>query len=179
MRYRLICVAALLSGCVADRPASDLPADTARPTAQTSHIEPVTAADSAAAHPTVALLRNVRAASHDGHDRVVFEFDGPMPPYSVSYTDLPVTECGSGKSVELPGTALLVARFSPANAHTEAGEASGAPRALPAAGSNILQLRQVCDFEAVVQWVVALKRAQRYTVSELANPTRLIVDLEN
>src|SRR5688572_10897110 len=42
------------------------------------------------------LLTAVRAASQSGFDRVVFEFEGALPGYSVSYVNKPVTSDGSG-----------------------------------------------------------------------------------
>jgi len=135
--------------------------------------------DSLSAYPAVAVLRNVRAAGHGDFDRIVFEFEGPTPPYVVSYTDVPVSQCGSGAAVSLPGTAILTVRISPANAHTEEGRASGAPHQLKAAGDNILEMRQTSDFEAVVLWAVALKHARRYSVRELSAPARVIIDLEH
>jgi hypothetical protein len=50
------------------------------------------------------LLVDVRIGEHpnDGFDRIVFEFDGPVPDADIEYVD-GVEQCGSGESVAIPG----------------------------------------------------------------------------
>ena len=61
-----------------------------------------------------ALLTGVRAASHDGYDRVVFEFRNGVPGYDVGYVERPVRADGSGEPVEVDGGAVLLVRMEPA-----------------------------------------------------------------
>jgi hypothetical protein len=46
-----------------------------------------------------ALLTSVRAARHEGYDRVVYQFANTLPGYDVRYVKRPVHQDGSGKVV--------------------------------------------------------------------------------
>jgi hypothetical protein len=126
---------------------------------------------------TVPVLTKVRIAVHEGADRIVFEFDGPLPGYRIEYIDRPVRQCGSGEVVELPGDAWLGIRFFPANAHTEKGERSVALLDYTFSGRNLKRLKLICDFEAVVEWVAAVAHPLPYKTLELKAPDRLAIDL--
>jgi hypothetical protein len=126
-----------------------------------------------------ALLRAVRTASHEGFDRVVFEFGGArLPGYHVEYVDKPVRQCGSGAAVPVAGDAWLRVRLTPANAHTERGEATVKDLSRRTGYANLKELKSLCDFEAEVEWVLGLASPNRYRVLELANPARLVVDVK-
>ena len=133
----------------------------------------------ASAKAGVATLRSVRAAVHAGFDRVVWELTGPAPGVHVEYVDRPVRLCGSGDPVPLPGDAWLEVRFEPAVGHTEEGRATMEERRLEPALPLVLELVQTCDFEAVVTWVVAVRAPERFRVTALENPTRVVVDLRH
>jgi hypothetical protein len=129
--------------------------------------------------PPVAVLRDVRAASQEGFDRVVFEFEGSaVPGYRVGYVDSAV-QCGSGEPVEVAGEALLQVQFIPAQAHTEAGEATVREREWRPGLPVVQELESVCDFEADVTWVLGLAARNRFRVQELAQPARLVIDIEH
>lgn len=126
-----------------------------------------------------AVLRAVRTARHDGFDRIVFEFEGAVPGYHVEYVDRPVRRCGSGDVVALAGDGWLEIRFTPAAAHTEAGEATVTQRELTPGLPVLRELKATCDFEADVTWVAGLASPNRYRVLELAGPPRFVVDVEH
>lgn len=126
-----------------------------------------------------ALLRAVRTASREGFERVVFEFAGArVPGYRVEYVDRPVRQCGSGEPVPVAGDAWLRVRLAPANAHTEAGEATVQDRARRLDYPNLKELKILCDFEAEVEWVLGLASPARYRVLELTSPARLVIDVK-
>ena len=125
------------------------------------------------------MLTAVRAAVHEKADRIVFEFDAPLPGYKLEYIDRPVRQCGSGDMVELPGDAWLSIRFFPANAHTEEGRPTVANRDQSFTDRNLKQLKLICDFEAVVEWVAAVGSPLQYKVLELKAPDRLVIDVGN
>lgn len=125
-----------------------------------------------------ATLRAVRAAAHDGFDRTVFEFDGArVPGYHAEYIDEPVRQCGSGNVVPLPGDGWLEVRFSYARAHTDAGAPTLDERALSPELPVLRALTLTCDFEGMVTWVLGLASPNRYRVTELSAPARLVVDV--
>ncbi|MEH0845618.1 hypothetical protein V6U81_24825 [Micromonospora sp. CPCC 205711] len=79
------------------------------------------------------VLVEVRVGDHpdENFSRITFAFRGPTPSYEVVYVAR-VEQDGSGAPVDLPGTAFLAVRFSPAQAHDNsgAGTASLPPRAV-------------------------------------------------
>ena len=128
----------------------------------------------------VATLREVRTARQQGFDRVVFEFEGSqLPGYHLEYIDKPVRQCGSGDPTPIAGDAWLQVRMIPAQAHTEAGEATVQERERHLKYSNLLELESTCDFEAHVEWVLGVASPNRYRVLELTNPARLVVDVRH
>ncbi len=168
----------------AGTPATAAPSET--PGATGTPFEGDTAPVTATAAPNLEppLLQDVRAASHEGYDRIVFEFEGDgLPGYNVAYTTDAIA-CGSGmdRATELgDGTvpaAILRIQMQPANAHTEAGEAT-APLELEPNLSTIRAALITCDFEADVTYHLALTAEQPFAVSVLEDPPRLIIDIAN
>lgn len=126
-----------------------------------------------------ALLRTVRAAEQEGFDRVVFEFADAVPGYHIEYVDHPVRQCGSGEVMDIAGDGWLQVRLLPAQAHTEAGEPTVAERERHLGFPVLRELESACDFEADVTWVLGVASPNPYRVLELANPPRLVVDLQH
>ena len=127
-----------------------------------------------------ALLRDVRLGVHpeeSGWDRIVFEFGDDLPPGAIAYVPS-VSACGSGAPVTLRGAAVLAVRFSQAAAHTEAGRPTLPRTTIPASGETILEARQTCDFEGEVGWAIGVKDRQRFKVTLLANPRRVVIDIK-
>ncbi len=128
----------------------------------------------------VALLTEVRAAKHDGFDRVVFELGRGSPPgYHLEYVDRPVRQCGSGEPTPIAGDAWLEVRLEPASAHTTSGDPTIAHREQMVGLPVVLELEQTCDFEAQVVWVLGVKKPNKYRVSTLDEPLRLVVDVKH
>jgi hypothetical protein len=126
-----------------------------------------------------AVLQAVRSARQDRFDRVVFEFAGPaVPGYRVAYATGPVYQCGSGDVLTVAGSQTLVIDLSPAQAHTEAGAPTVAPQRWQPGLPVLQDVRLTCDFEGTVSWMLGLTAQAPVRVSELANPTRLVVDLQ-
>jgi hypothetical protein len=126
-----------------------------------------------------ALLSAVRTATHQNFDRVVFEFKGDtVPGYHIEYIDKPVRKCGSGETTQLAGFGWLLIRMSPAQAHGEDGKVTVQDQALAPGLPIMKELKQTCDFEGQVSWVIGVGSPNRYRVLELSNPTRLVVDIK-
>lgn len=126
-------------------------------------------------------LREVRAFSHEVFDRVVWEFDDlNVPGYHLEYVDRPVRECGSGEVVEVAGEGWLRVRLEPARAHEFIGERAQVTvrdRDRRYDFPILRQLTIICDFEAQVEWVLGVSSPNRYRVTELHEPARLVVDV--
>lgn len=129
-----------------------------------------------------AFLTAVRAARHDGFDRVVFEFDGGPPGSEVGYVERPITEDGSGRPVTVDGTAVLEVRMEPARSARLSGEDvvftyTGPKRLRPPGTATVVELVQTGDFEAVLTWVVGTRERVPFKVTKLSGPPRLVVDV--
>jgi hypothetical protein len=128
----------------------------------------------------IATLRAVRTAAHPEFDRIVFEFAGSeLPSHRLEYVDRPVRQCGSGDVVPLAGDAWLSIQFEPAQAHTEQGAATVTERSRSPRLPNLHELKLICDFEAVVEWVAAVASPEPYRLTTLTSPTRLVVDIRH
>jgi hypothetical protein len=127
-----------------------------------------------------AMLRDLRIARHDGFDRIVLDFaDDDVPSYRISYIDRPVRQCGSGDTVPFAGDAWLSIRVEPANAHTEEGAATVAERERAPNLPSVLELKLICDFEAIVEIVAGVSSPEQYRAFVLASPNRLVVDIRH
>ncbi|MCP3098282.1 hypothetical protein LZ198_05245 [Myxococcus sp. K15C18031901] len=125
-----------------------------------------------------ATLRSVRAGEHAEFDRVVFEFEGTqLPGYQLEYVK-EATQCGSGNPVAVAGKAQLQVSFTPAKAHTDAGQPTVATRELKPALPVLQELERTCDFEGEVTWVLGTTAPHKYRVMELREPSRLVVDVQ-
>ncbi len=131
-------------------------------------------------HGAHAVQQELRTAQHDGFDRLVLDFgDGPLPGYRVEYIEAPVTACGSGEAVELPGAGWLSITLTPASAHDEEGRATVSNRDRVLDLPTILRVRSTCDFEGMVTWVAAVRVQRPFRVLELGGPARLVIDVRH
>jgi hypothetical protein len=127
------------------------------------------------------VLRDVRLGVHPeqgGWDRIVFAFEEILPPGSIEYVPS-VSACGSGMPVTVEDDAMLLVRFDQTAAHTEAGQPTVARRAIPGPGETILEARLVCDFEGVVEWAIGVEDRQRFKVTLLDGPRRVVIDVKH
>jgi hypothetical protein len=182
---------AVLPACGEDDPAVDLPATTTTTEAGTG----TTGADGAtgttgstvafpggtsevsvAARGGTANLVAVRAARQDTVDRIVFEFDRPVPGYRVRYVGRPVIQDGSGEPIAVEGEAVLEIRLEPAHGPSFTPATS---RIKPST-QNVVELVRTGDFEAVVTWVAGLRDRRPFTVNTLKGPgthSRLMIEV--
>lgn len=161
-----------------EAPSSDVaagPADTATWTAG------VTSAPPDVGPPPLPVLTALRTATHPDYERMVVEIDSEAsgrPGYQVEYVDRPLVECGSGRQIFPVGDAWLELRLEPAAAHTEEGRPTLGARELPLDGALLRHVYRTCDFEGIVVFVMALAEPNPYRVLTLADPWRIVVDVE-
>ncbi len=130
----------------------------------------------------IAYLTSVRAARHPGFDRVVFEFRGARPGFQVRYRARPVHEAGSGRVIQVDGTAVLeVGMAWAATAQISDGKLHrtyrGPSRVRPSGTPIVTEVVKAGDFEAVLTWVVGTRAHVPFRVFTLEDPSRLVVDL--
>lgn len=121
----------------------------------------------------------VRAARQDGYDRVVFELDGRQagqPGWTVQYVDDPRRD-GSGEPVEVEGEKTLVVLIRGTGYPFDTG-VEEAERATVGADLEVVEevvLGSV--FEGVYEAFIGVDGERPFTVSRLADPARLVVDI--
>jgi hypothetical protein len=109
---------------------------------------------------------------------VVLEFLGSsVPGYRVEYVE-DAQHCGSGEGIRAAGSGMLAITLRGTQAHDERGQATVSPRERRLQMPVIKEYEFSCDFEGVTQVVLGVAAANRYRVTELQNPTRLIVDVQ-
>lgn len=130
---------------------------------------------------SVSLLTDVRP-SDEGCASVVFEFRDHIPGYRVDYVEPPLTECGSGDDVpvgEWGAGAYLSVRMEPSASadltHEDAPMTYDGPRDFDIDGQTLIRVRKTCDFEAVMEWIVALDAERPFKVESFESPARLVI----
>ncbi|GAB3020716.1 hypothetical protein GCM10011376_22970 [Nocardioides flavus (ex Wang et al. 2016)] len=84
---------------------------------------------------------------------------------------------GSGRRVRVAGQALLRVRFADAQAHTDAGSPTAAPRRVAFPLPNVLTAVRSGDFEAVTTYGLGLAKRTRVRVRTLRSPDRVVVEV--
>ena len=143
-----------------------------------------------------AQLTDIRVAQHDGFDRITFQFAPPTAPsaFGGPRTGVPTysleprpaasfAKDPSGFPIKLDGAAGLHIVFR----DTSAVDGSVASKPQTYTGSTDLrpllpfvrEVAQLGDVERVMSWGVGLSSAGCLRVTELANPSRLAVDVRS
>lgn len=121
---------------------------------------------------------NLRVGQHDGYDRVVIDFVGPVPEYHIRYVDNLVYD-GSGEPVHLTGARYLLILLDNAVAHDALSHSvylgpDLKQYTMPTLRGTVF----TGDFEGV-SFGLALSKHAGFQVSTLSSPTRLVIDLQH
>jgi hypothetical protein len=135
---------------------------------------------SVASPPDFPVLVDVRAAHHRGFDRIVFEFEGPLPDRTVARWVDQVSEDASGRPLPVSGNAFISVVLSPVVAHTSLPPVRTTYGARERAFDlpNLTQLMAAGDYEAVVSFGLGLmKRTEILRTVRLRHPSRFVIDV--
>lgn len=125
------------------------------------------------------VIEDVRAGSHDGFDRVVFEYSGPGKPGVIAGYNPDPRQQASGYPLDVPGNAYLeimiqgtpMMMMSPREDLIPTG-----PVGVAAGGVTSVVHGGV--FEADTQYIIGLDRERPYQVYIMENPTRVVVEFQ-
>ena len=131
-----------------------------------------------------AQLTAVRVGVHQGYVRTAFEFTGDLPGYDIGYLDGPPLQDGSGEEVAVAGGRVLSVRIAPASGVILGPDVvtetyTGPDRITAASGGAVTEAVLLGDFESQLTWAIGTTGGQRFKVSTLSAPTRLVVDVVN
>lgn len=127
-----------------------------------------------------AQITDVRVGTHDGYDRVVFEFDSGLPDAVIEGVLPPFYADPSGFEIEVAGSAFLRVtmhdgtKVSPDGVVTYDGSTDFEP-----GFERLVQLLEGGDFEALSTWYLGLDGGSCIRVLTLADPVRLVIDIEH
>ena len=128
------------------------------------------------APPLSAYIDAVRTGTHTGYDRLTIEFNNGEPSLIEikPQSGTTFTQGASGQQVTLVGQAGILVTIHGADAHT----AYSGPTDLKTGYPVMVEVRQVQDFEGVVQFAIGLSNAACYRGFILLNPARLVIDIQ-
>ncbi len=122
-----------------------------------------------------APIGDVRVGSHDGYDRIVFEFVGEgTPAVDIAPAEPPFVTDASGAPLDVPGTVFLRIRLTTATGYpTYTGPGSFAP-GFP----RLTSLVRAGDYEGYVTWIAGLSGGGCYRVAVMTAPSRVVIDVQ-
>jgi hypothetical protein len=153
-------------------PSPSTPPDSSLPPFVCASAAPITAVNG----PAVAYIDALRTGTHTGYDRLTIEFaNGHPASYEVrTQAGTTFTQGASGQPVTLAGQNGILVVIHGADLHTNY---SGSTDLKPGYAS-LVEVRQVEDFEGVVQLGLGVSGASCYRAFVLTNPDRLVIDIQ-
>jgi hypothetical protein len=129
-----------------------------------------------------ANIVDVRMATHDGYDRVVFEFVDGLPEAFLERVDPPFTQDASGLPIDVEGTSFLRLIMRGGTKQTDEGTSSyDGPTEFDPGFPTLVDLVEGGDFEAQSTWYFGLSSEACVRVLALTDDgaPRLVIDVEN
>lgn len=127
-----------------------------------------------------AQLTDVRVGTHDGYDRIVFEFENGLPELEVTQATPPLLQDGSGFEMDVAGDAFLQIVLRGGTKQTESGGSSyPGPREFTPGFDQLVELEEGGDFEAVSTWYAGLAADACVRGFTLDGPPRIVIDVEH
>jgi hypothetical protein len=133
-----------------------------------------------ASQPVVTNILDVRVGMHDGYDRGVFEFSAGTPELTLDRGTPPFRQDGSGFPVEVEGDSFLALVMRGATKQTEDGTSSyDGPTDFDPGFPQLVDLVEGGDFEAQSTWYLGLASEACVRLTLLADPDRVVIDIEH
>jgi hypothetical protein len=134
-----------------------------------------------AVSPSQAVIDALRTGTHSGYDRVTIEWVGspaPAGPTNIAVrvqSGTSFTKSPSGQPVTLAGKNGILVVIQNADLHS----GYSGPTDLKTGYATLVEVRQVEDFEGVVQLGLGISGAPCYRASLITNPARLVIDVKS
>ena len=128
--------------------------------------------------PPSAYVSDVRTGTHAGYDRITITFTDGLPgSISLKPQNSATFASGGGQggNITIAGQVGILVTMSSADEHTS----YTGPTDFKAGYAVLAEARQIQDFEGYMQWALGLKSTACYRAFTLANPTRLVIDIQN
>jgi hypothetical protein len=121
----------------------------------------------------------MRVGKHDGFDRVVFEMNGTLPKWYVTYEKPPFETYGD-QYIKLRGKAFIHVSLYMVGYSDEDRKANEKleRRQNKMNWPMIREVKTSSFFEGEIEYLIGLKKRTPFRVLALSNPTRLVVDFK-
>ena len=128
----------------------------------------------------VANITDVRLGTHDGYDRVVFEFQQGTPELTLDRAQPPFTQDASGLPMDVEGSSFLRLTMRGGSKQTDDNTSSyDGPTDLDPALPMLVDLIEGGDFERQSTWYLGLTSEACVRVLLLDDPARVVIDVEH
>jgi hypothetical protein len=127
-----------------------------------------------------ANITDVRVGTHDGYDRVVFEFRDGLPEASLDRAEPPFTHDASGEPIDVEGESFLRLTMRGGTKQQDDGTSSyDGPTEFDPGFPALVDLVEGGDFEAQSTWYIGLSAESCVRVLTLLEDgtARLIIDI--
>jgi len=131
----------------------------------------------ASSAPPVAFISAIRTGAHSGYDRLTVEFANGVPhdvQVSAPSDGTNFTLSPSGRPVTLKGSRGILVTIHGSDLYTS----YSGPTDIITGDPALAEVRQVQDFEGVVQLGLGVSGTGCYKVTWMANPDRLVIDVQ-
>jgi len=130
-------------------------------------------------HPLI--TQDIRVGTHDGYDRIVFEYDGGTPNLEIDVAQPPYVRDPSGLPLTVAGSPVYRITLTGATKYdTETGEQpyQGSTNFEPGY-AQIVQFVEFGDFEATHNWYVGVNGGECLRAFVLTDPSRIVIDIQH
>jgi hypothetical protein len=128
----------------------------------------------------IANIVDVRVGTHDGYDRLVFEFEQGIPEFTLDRAEPPFSEDASGRPLEVDGESFLGLVMRGGTKQTDTGDSSyDGPTEFEPDFSALVHAVEAGDFERQSTWYLGLAEESCVRVILLNGPPRLVIDVEH
>ena len=128
----------------------------------------------------IANILDVRVGTHDGYDRLVFEFEQGIPEFTLDRAEPPFSEAASGMPLAVDGESFLGLVMRGGTKQTDAGTSSyEGPTEFEPAFPTLVHAVEAGDFERQSTWYLGLAGESCVRVLLLDEPPRLVIDVEH
>ncbi len=127
-----------------------------------------------------AQITDVRVGTHDGYDRVTFEFASGIPQTLIEGVLPPFYADPSGLPLDVTGAAFLkVTMTHGTKLSLDGGVTYTGSTNFQPGFDQLVQLREGGDFKAISTWYLGLDPGGCIRVLTLTGPSRLVIDIEH
>jgi hypothetical protein len=128
---------------------------------------------------SLATVTDVRVGTSAGYDRIVIQFDGPVPTYSITpQGNTTFMQDPNGQTFQLQGSdGIKVVVHGASGTDVNGNRKFFGSQDLKPGFPVLKEARQIGDFERTFSWGLGLAQPACLHVTEMTGPDRLVIDV--